>query len=79
MHPLHSIRENGEIRDVDMEEQMPELVDTSDNEISSTRENLQGNTTENQSVRVTFEDENSRNTPPNPQVLMKNLINLQKK
>ena len=63
MQPLHSIKENGEIMDVDMEEQMPELVDTSDNkmpelvdnsdnEISSTRENLQGTTTENQSVRV---------------------------
>ena len=69
MHPLHPIRENGEI--MDMEEQMPELVDISDNEISSTRENLQGSTTKNQSVNVTFEDENSRNTPPNPQVLMK--------
>ena len=88
MHPLHPIRENGEI--MDMEEQMPELVDTSDNEmpelvdisdneISSTRENLQGSTIENQSVNVTYEDENSRNTPPNPQVLMKNLRNLQKK
>ena len=88
MHPLHPIRENGEI--MDMGEQMPGLVDTSDNEmlelvdiseneISSTRENLQGSTTENQSVNVTFEDENSRNTPPNPQVLMKNLRNLQKK
>ena len=66
MHPLNAIRENGEI--MDMEEQMPELVDISDNEISSTRENLQGSTTEN-----------SRNTPPNPQVLMKNLKNLQKK
>ena len=74
MYPLHSIRENGEI--MDMEEQIPELVDISDNEISSTRENLQGTTTENQSVKVTFEDENSRNTPPNPQVLMKNLRNL---
>ena len=73
MHPLHPIRENGEI--MDMEEQMPELVDISDNEISSTRENLQGCTTEND----TFEKENSRNTPPNPQVLMKNLRNLQKK
>ena len=61
---------------MDMEEQMPELVDISDNEISSTRENLQGSTTENQSVNVTFEDENSRNTPPNPQVLMKTLRNL---
>ena len=65
MHSLHPIRENGEI--MDMEEQMPELVDTSDNEmpelvdisenkISSTRENLQGSTTEN----ATFENENSR-------------------
>ena len=63
----------------DIEEQMPELVDISDNEISSMRENQQESTTENQSVNVTFEDENSRNTPPNPQVLMKNLKNLQKK
>ena len=31
MHPLHPIRENGEI--MDMEEQMPELVHTSDNEM----------------------------------------------
>ena len=69
--PLHPIRENGEI--TDMEEQMPELVDISDNEISSVRENQQGSITENQSVNVTFEDENSRITPPNPQVLMKNL------
>ena len=35
-HPLHSIRENGEI--MDMEEQMPELINISDNEISSTHE-----------------------------------------
>ena len=74
IHPLNPIRENGEI--VDMEEQMPELVDISDNEISSTSENLQGSTTEIQSVN---EDENPRNTPPNPQVLMKNLRNLQMK
>ena len=33
--PLHSIRENGE--ESDMEEQVPELVDISDNEISSTK------------------------------------------
>ena len=62
-----------------MEEQMPELVDISDNEISSTKENLQRTTTENQSVRIIFEDENSKNAPPNPQVHMKNLKNLQKK
>ena len=31
MHPLHPIRENGEI--MDMEEQMPELANTSDNEM----------------------------------------------
>ena len=71
MHPIHPIRENGE--ESDMEEQMPELVDISDNEISSTRENLQESTTENKSVRITFEDENSKIAPPNPQVLMKNL------
>ena len=67
MHPLHSIGENGEI--MDMEGQMPELVDNSDNEIpelvdisdtkiSSKRENLQGTPTENQNIKVTFEDEN---------------------
>ena len=37
MHPIHPIRENGE--ESDMEEQMPELVDINDNEISSTSEN----------------------------------------
>ena len=73
MHPIHPIRENGE--ESDMEEQMPELADISDNEISSTRENQPGATTEN----VTEKDnETSRNTPP-PQVLIKNLKNLQKK
>ena len=33
MHPLHPIGENGEIMDV--EEQMPKLVDTSDNEMQN--------------------------------------------
>ena len=37
MSPLNHIREDGEI--MDMEEQMPELVDDSENEVSSTREN----------------------------------------
>ena len=55
IHPLHPIGENEE--ESDMEEQMPELVDISDNEISSTRENQQGITTES-------DNENSRNTPP---------------
>ena len=89
MHPLNSIRENGET--MDMEEQMPELVDDSENEVSSIRESQQsqalrifgqaqlnnmGATTENlgQSVNVTLEVDNgnSRNTPPNPHVLLKN-------
>ena len=35
MYPLQPIRENGETMDV--EEQMPELVDDSENEVSSTR------------------------------------------
>ena len=39
MDPLNPIRENGEI--MDMEEQMPELVDDSENEDSSTRVNQQ--------------------------------------
>ena len=37
MHPLHPFGENGE--ELDMEEQVPELVDINDNEISSTRKN----------------------------------------
>ena len=45
MHPLNPIGENGE--ESDMEEQVPDLVDISDNEISSTRDNQQGTTTEN--------------------------------
>ena len=40
-HPLHSISENGE--ESDMEEQVPELVDISDNEISSTKDNTRDN------------------------------------
>ena len=44
MHPLNPIGENGE--ESDMEEQVPELLDLSDNEINSTRENQQGTTTE---------------------------------
>ena len=39
MHPLNPIRENGET--MDMEEQMPELVDDSENEVSSTRKSQQ--------------------------------------
>ena len=41
MHPLNPIGENGE--ESDIEEQMPELLDLSDNEINtSTRKNQQG-------------------------------------
>ena len=54
IQPLHSIRENGE--ESDMEEQLPELVDISDNEISSTRDNNrddgQGPTAENEMERI---------------------------
>ena len=67
MHPLNPIGENGE--ESDMEEQVSELVDISDNEISSTRDNQQGTTTEN-------ENENSRHT--HAIILMKNMKNLQK-
>ena len=90
MHPLSPFIENWEI--MDMEERIPELVDDSENEVSSTKENQQsqplrifgqaqlnkmGATTDDlgQSVNVTFEVDNgnSRNTPPNPHVLLKNL------
>ena len=69
MHPLHPIGEDEE--ESDMEEQAPELVDISDNEISSTRDNQQGTTTENEN-----ENGNSRHT--HTIILMKNLKNLQK-
>ena len=93
--PLNTIRENGEI--VEVEEQMPELVDISDDGdtngdqqplITSGQARLtnMGDTTENlsQGVNVTFEVDNgntevSREIPPNPHLLLKNLKNLQKK
>ena len=83
IQPLHSIRENGE--ESDMEEQVPELVDISDNEISSTRDNNRGNgqgpTTENENERNENEknkNENSRHTH-RPIILMTNLKQLLKK
>ena len=88
--PLNPIRENGEI--VDMEEQMPELVDDTENDDSSTSGDQQsqplitfgqahlnnmGDATESlsQSINVTFEvdNENSRNTPQNPHVLLRDV------
>ena len=83
IQPLHSIRENGE--ESDMEEQVPELVDISDNEISSTknnnRDNGQGPTTENENERNENEknkNENSRHTH-RPIILMTNLKHLLEK
>ena len=80
IQPLHSIRENGE--ESDMEEQVPELVDISDNEISSTkdnnRDNGQGPTTENENERnenEKNENENSRHAH-RPIILMTNLKHL---
>ena len=75
IQPLHSIRENGE--ESDMEEQVPELVDISDNEISSTkdnnRDNGQGPTTENENEKN--KNENSRHSH-RPIILMTNLKHL---
>ena len=75
-----------------MEEQMPELVDDTENNDSSASGGQQsqplitfgqacltdmGATTENlgQSINVTFavDNENSRNTPPNPHVLLRDV------
>ena len=70
MHPLNPIGENGS-EESDMEEQVPELLDLSDNEINtSTRENQQGITTEN--------NENGNSRHIHTIVLMKNVKNLQK-
>ena len=78
IQPLHSIRENGE--ESDMEEQVPELVDISDNEISSTkdnnRDNGQGPTTEKENEKN--KNENSRHSH-RPIILMTNLKHLLKK
>ena len=87
---LNSIRENGEI--VNREEQVPEVVESVENEDSSTSGGQQsqplitygqtqlnniGNTTENlgQSINVTIavDNENSRNTPPNSHVLLRDV------
>ena len=63
-----------------MEEQVPELVDISDNEISSTRNNNrddgQGLTTENENEKN--KNENSRHSH-RPIILMTNLKHLLKK
>ena len=82
-HPLHSISENGE--ESDMEEQVSELVDISDNEISSTKDNTrdngQGPTNENENERNENEknkNENSRHTH-RPIILMTNLKHLLEK
>ena len=73
MHPLNPIGENGE--ESDMEEQVPELVDISDNEISSARDNQQGTTTENENEN---ENRNGNSRHTHTIILMKNLKNLQK-
>ena len=83
-NPLNPIRENEEI--MDMEEQMPELVDDTENDDSGTSGGQQsqpmitfdmGATNENlgQSINVTFavDNESSRNTPPNPHVLLRDV------
>ena len=78
IQPLLSIGENGE--ESDMEEQVPELVDISKNEISSTRDNNrdngQGPTTENENKKN--KNENSRHSH-RPIILMTNLKHLLKK
>ena len=78
IQPLHSIRENGE--ESDMEEQVPELVDISDNEISSTKDNSrdsdQGPITEKENEKN--KNESSRHSH-RPIILMTNLKYLLKK
>ena len=64
MHPLHPIGGNGE--ETHMEEQVPELVDISDSEISNTRDNQQGTTTE-------IENENGNSRHIHTIIFKKNL------
>ena len=90
INPLNPFRENGKI--VDMKEQMPELVDGTENDDSGTNGGQQsqplitfgqaclnnmGATTDGlgQSINVTFavDNGNSRNTPPNPHVSLKDV------
>ena len=73
MHPLNPIGENGE--ESDMEEQVPELLDLSDNEINSTREHQQGTTIETENDN---ENENGNSRHVHTIVLMKNVKSLQK-
>ena len=74
IQPLHSIGENGE--ESDMEEQVPELVDISNNEISSTKDNNRGNgqgpTTEKENEKNKHENRHSHR----PIILMTNLKHL---
>ena len=58
-----------------MEEQVPELEDISDNEISSTRDNQQGTTTKTENEN---ENENGNSRHTHAIILMKNMKNLQK-
>ena len=78
IQPLHSIRENGE--ESDMEEQVPELVDISDNEISSTKGNNKDN---GQGTNAEQENEKNKNESARhshrPIILMTNLKHLPKK
>ena len=73
MQPLNTIRENGE--ESDMEEQMPELLDLSDDEINTgTGTNQQGTTTETENNNGN-ENGNSRHTHT---IVLMNVKNLQK-
>ena len=75
---LNPIWVNGEI--VDMEEQIPELVENVENDDSDASGGQQSQPLitfgqGGQSINVTFavDNENSRNTPPNPHVLLKDV------
>ena len=93
--PLNSIRENGETEEVEEQiPELVDISDDGDTNgdqqtlitFGQVRLTNMGDTTENlsQGVNVTFEVDNentevSRDIPPNPHVLLKNLKNLQKK
>ena len=86
INPLNPIEENVKI--VDMEEQIPELVDDTENDDSGTSGGQQsqllitfgqthlnnmGATTDNLGQSINVDKENSKNAPPSPHILLKDV------
>ena len=86
INPLNPVRENGDV--VDMEEQMPELVDDTENDDSGANRGQQsqpvitigqaclnnmGDTTEDLGQSINVTFDVDNDTPPNPHVLLRDV------